>query len=613
MAKETSQLLAHEGSISRLSPFLFLSLFLLLWNLVFTAVGVYLNEINPKQLQNIYIVSVVCFPFFCVIPVHLKYVVLCCKCFEKRTCHKFWKLCEALLYDLIFVAMGTLYLAGDNLPIFICSTKDEVDREECRGQSSIILGVSLLLHAMLYLAGIFKLKVPTPPIYPVTGRIRRAYQNILQLGSLTIFLDQTFSTVVRQYVTHLNIEADEIRNCARDCVGNITETDCLAKLNAEVWMFLAALTAILLFIALGLIVKNLKDYCSCCLIDFHAQYHKVACWNLVENILIIFIQVICVTGFMVIYALADNRWLWICVIEDKDLSFNFRVGLLYILLASSFVLILMYIIIICLPGLGIVKKYEKGFFQEYEYAEILAKQHNSGWKCERALAHAKHSTRSGDHSESQSRPPPPFDITENISEIAVEDNHGTMSISVHMEGKTTCMKGLGYLCNKTWDCFEGSKSSAEPSDHEDNSHQHTTYWEQLQKECQLRSNRNTRCCVRTRETEEETKLLTYGNNYRVEDVTLAPPSQDETESPSASSDKLENKEGRKQLNEDNEYQAHLPNFGDNSQELTSNSFKAMDFTNLTQRPQECRRTAELVELKEHRKPSAGVGGADQQP
>ena len=326
MAKETSQLLAHEGSISRLSPFLFLSLFLLLWNLVFTAAGVYLNEINPKQLQEIYIVSVVCFPFFCGISLGLKYFVLCYKCSEKRTCRKFCKLFEALLYDLIFLVMGTLYLAGDNLPIFICSKKDEADREECRGQSSIILGVSLLLHAMLYLAGIFKLKVPTTPIISVTGRIRRAYRNILQLGSLTIFLDQTFSTVVRQYVTHLNIEANETLNCARDCVGNITATDCLAQLNKEVWMFLTALTAILLFIALGLIVKNLKDYCSCWLID--TRFKTVIICHLVENILIIFIQVICVTGFMVIYTLADNRWLWICVIEDKDVSFRFRVGLL---------------------------------------------------------------------------------------------------------------------------------------------------------------------------------------------------------------------------------------------------------------------------------------------
>ena len=144
---------------------------------------------------------------------------------------------------------------------------------------------------MLYLAGIFKLKVPTTPIISVTGRIRRAYRNILQLGSLTIFLDQTFSTVVWQYVTHLNIEANETLNCARDCVGNITATDCLAQLNKDVWMFLTALTAILLFIALGLIVKNLKDYCSCWLID--TRFKTVIICHLVENILIIFIQVIC--------------------------------------------------------------------------------------------------------------------------------------------------------------------------------------------------------------------------------------------------------------------------------------------------------------------------------
>ena len=79
-------------------------------------------------------------------------------CTTQRSRHRCHKSVALFLHDLIFVAMGTLYLAGDNLPILICSGMSNTDdREDCIETSSIIIGFSLLMHTALYIAGSFKL------------------------------------------------------------------------------------------------------------------------------------------------------------------------------------------------------------------------------------------------------------------------------------------------------------------------------------------------------------------------------------------------------------------------------------------------------------------------
>ena len=112
---------------------------------------------------------------------------------------------------------------------------------------------SQLLHTALYLANTFKLS-PAKATFPVTGRIRKAYQSILQLLGFTIFIDQNFSTVVT-LITHIDIEADDGPNGT----GNVLVT----ASQYDVGGFAAALFAIVLPIVLGLVVKNYMDYCSC--------------------------------------------------------------------------------------------------------------------------------------------------------------------------------------------------------------------------------------------------------------------------------------------------------------------------------------------------------------
>ena len=386
---EPHENVAPINTISRLSPYLFFSLLLLIWNIVFTILGVHLNDDNPldytivKGKEGLYYSSLVGFFIVCLTLTFIKCGFICCITRKKARCHRSRKVVETLLYNIIFIIMGTLYLAGDNLLGLICSGTDKtVDKDNCIETSSIILGVSLLLHAALYVAGTFNLK-PTASTLPVTGRIRKAYQSILQLAALTIFLDQTFTTVVRLF-TDTDIEFDESPNC--DCPGNTTT----CSSQREVVGFFAGLFIIMMFIVVGLLVKSWKDYCSCCWKKWCGQ---CGC-HVLENILI-FILYLVVIGFMAIYSLADNRWLWQCTSVSKNNPKYIRIGLLYISLLLSIIWIAMYIVIIGVPGVGIVWN-KKRYLDENDYISVKAEIEESEWVCKDAWVKRKANANGND-------------------------------------------------------------------------------------------------------------------------------------------------------------------------------------------------------------------------
>ena len=361
---------ANLGDVPRLSPFLFLSIFLLNYNMVFTLIGVVQSEgdavADEGAQRNAYIVSLVLFPALSLISVLVKCFTLCrSQKFTRRRCRK---IVEVFLYDVTFVFMGALYLAGDNLPIFICTGMNGMnDREACRGQSTYILGVSLLLHTALHLVGTLKLRSADMPTFPVTGRIRQAYQSVLQLAALAIFVDQAFSTVER-FVTHLDIEADETLNCG--CVGNKTATNCLSHINFSIGGFSLGLYLIVLIIVILLVVKNRKDYCSC----YWESTSKTRCCHCWENVCIFGAHALVII-FVVLYTLADNRWLWTCVALPNPTAG--RISMLTIAFVISLLWLGVYLAIIFLPGVGTVLN--RGFLNNYKCVTREAIMVNSEW------------------------------------------------------------------------------------------------------------------------------------------------------------------------------------------------------------------------------------------
>ena len=472
---------ANLGDVPRLSPFLFLSLFLLNYNMVFTLIGVVQSEgdavADEGAQRNAYIVSLVLFPTLSSMSVLIKCFTLCRS--QKFTRSRCCKIVEVFLYDMTFVFMGTLYLAGDNLPIFICTGMNGMkDTEACRGQSSYILGVSLLLHTALHLAGILKLRPADMPTFPVTGRIREAYQSILQLAALTILVDQAFSTVER-FVTHLDIEADETLNCG--CVGNKTATNCLSLINVEIGVFSLGLYLIVLFIVIGLVVKNGKDYCSCYWemkktddnlneTDGRKSKSKTVCCHCWENVCIFGAHTLVIV-FMVLYTLADNRWLWTCVALPNPTAG--RISMLSIALVISLLWFGVYLAIIFLPGVGtVLYKENREFFIKYECATLEAIVDNSEWVYKEVLAHKDDST---------------VNLTDSCDrDCLIKESHGSAILSLHIHEDITCWHSCGFFkcCNTPnqpcWDILKKKCKGYKPLE-EENEMIMFAYWGEKKK------------------------------------------------------------------------------------------------------------------------------------
>ena len=428
---------AHISSLSRSSPYLLISLFLLTWNIVFTLAGVNLNTENPLADETVtkkltaYIISLTSFPAVCIVVLSAKCL---CVCTTQRSHHWCRKSVVMAVHDLVFVVMGTLYLAGDNLPILYCSgMSNTVDKEDCIERSAIILGFSLLLHTALYIAGPFKLN-PAISTLPVTGRIRKAYQSILQLAALAILLDQTFTTVVK-FITIVDIEMDESPACG--CPGNTTNS----ASEREVAWFLTGLSSIILLIVIGIVVKGWKDYCSCCWKKRKSerrQYRR----QIVENILIFFMYIVVVL-FMVMYTLADSRWLYKCTPVCNGNPTVVRFGLLGTSLSLSFIWILLYGVIICCPGVCIICK-RKRAFAENDYVSVVAKRENCKWVC----TDARKRKVNGNGSTTNN--------TEIGNTMSIEDDYGSVSITLPIE-EDTCYASLQDTCcasllETEWEC-----------------------------------------------------------------------------------------------------------------------------------------------------------------
>ena len=361
--------LTHESDVIEYSPYLFLSLLVLSWNILSTLVGIGLNAGDPLAsgiavLKIIfYVLSLLGFFIIGGAAYLAKKCAFSSSCLNKfspsRTGSTLPKqvVLKDLLYNIIFMAMGVLYLAGDNSSIFICSTASTltVSRAACHDVSSMIVGISLLLHLVLYLVDILKILSTPKPTIPVEGRIRKAYENALQLAKFAILIDQTFTTAVHK-ITHVDLEDDAIGKCG--CHRNTTaEVErCSDTLNIEVGVFFSLLMTILLVIVVLVLMKNFKDYCKCCWNQMDSEDDKLVCCCLCWENFGIFTFYIFVFLFIVTYTLADNRWLWSCAIHDKDASFWMRIVFLLVSLTFTIVMSLVYICIIWHPSVCIVRQ-----------------------------------------------------------------------------------------------------------------------------------------------------------------------------------------------------------------------------------------------------------------
>ena len=361
--------LAHESDVIESSPYLFLSLLVLLWNVLSTLLGVALSVGDPLApgiaVMKITFYGLSLLIFLCIgVACLAKKRAFLSSCLNKfnpsktrPTLPRRIVLKKDLAYKIIFMLMGAFYLAGDNLPIFVCSTASTftVNKVACHDASAMIIGISLLLHLVLYLLDRLKISSASKPTIPVEGRIRKAYVNALQLAKYAILIDQTFTTVVH-HLTHVVLKDDAIGKCGCDRNTTAEIEHSLYILNIEVGVLFSAFMTLLVVIVVEELMKNLKNYCTCCWKEMDSEDDKLECrchcW---ENFAIFTIYIL-VFIFMAIYTLADNRWLWTYVIPDKDASFWMRIAFLLVSLTLTIVMGLVYICVIWHPSVCIVRQ-----------------------------------------------------------------------------------------------------------------------------------------------------------------------------------------------------------------------------------------------------------------
>ena len=117
----------HSHDISSHSSYLFLSLLLLACDLIISLVSVFQNKgmNEPSQYENGEVVWAysASLGIFAVLEVRISSLKLVSSLCCHKCKHQWRSELESVVFNVLFVAMGILYLAGDNLPTFVCSAK----------------------------------------------------------------------------------------------------------------------------------------------------------------------------------------------------------------------------------------------------------------------------------------------------------------------------------------------------------------------------------------------------------------------------------------------------------------------------------------------------------
>ena len=135
---------------------------------------------------------------------------------------------------------------------------------------------------------------------------------------------------------------------------------------------------------------------------------------------------------MGMYTLADNRWLWkyTALADIGDLTEE-RFGVLIVLLLFNIYWISLYVLILCLPGVGIVCK-KKGFFDENDNVTVLAEKEVHEWK----FTYAKGKDIKGRIIDLKHR-----------NGMEVEEDFRSVSVTLPIdENDITCKEGLMDWC-----------------------------------------------------------------------------------------------------------------------------------------------------------------------
>lgn len=260
-----------------------------------------------------------------------------------------------LAYDIFNCFMIFCYLVGDNLKQMVC----DPECGRCPMIAQFFTGISLLLNLTLILlkdgGGLSKGSLSST--LPVTGKRGGSYNKMLQIAAKVLIIDQALTAILE----HISTRAMD-SECAKMPVNNNSGTQ-LGFIIAYFVVIVLISVVVMVFLVWG----ERKTFCphDCCDKEKCCENCCEPCGQ--------WCFAFCTLIFVALFMVADIDWfwdLWKDSIHYTDARIA-RVCLLSLSFLFCLILILLYICIIALPGLGIVLKKKQNFLPEHGVHGVL--------------------------------------------------------------------------------------------------------------------------------------------------------------------------------------------------------------------------------------------------
>ena len=276
----------------------------------------------------------------------------CCRRFPKKPSnlgcvetleHYSEKICRKhVAYDLFNCFMIFCYLVGDNLKQMACIS----ECGPCPTIAQFFTGISLILNVTLILlreGGLSKGSLASA--YPTIGVRGDAYNKMFQVAAKALVIDQALTAILEHISTS---------ECAKNTVNN----NIIVQIGITIAYF-GFITLIILVVLMFLVWGQRKTFCPHgCGKNLQKCCETCAQWYFAFSILV----------FCALFMVADIDWFWDLWKDSPYFSSGAktaRISLLGISFLYCLSLIVLYICVIGIPGLGVVLKKKQFFLLEH--------------------------------------------------------------------------------------------------------------------------------------------------------------------------------------------------------------------------------------------------------
>ena len=260
-----------------------------------------------------------------------------------------------MIHDMAFSIMAILYLLGDNLEM-------ACEERYCPAVAQTLTGTSLVLNIFLTLLKVSGMKLNLPSAYPVIGIMGHVYDKMLGIAATTLTIDQTVTTILQS--VDIRIAAgttnDTIVQGNTLIVDNIREAQYAAS---GIMTFMCGVVVLVVLIVLALLARANRAVCchhKCSESEEVQNACKEVKWY--ERVF----QWLCgllVVVFAVLFLVGNTDWVY-DFFRPSTVSQPSTIVRLTTLCASFAVLCILsmvYILVVCLPGVCFARK-ENIFF-----------------------------------------------------------------------------------------------------------------------------------------------------------------------------------------------------------------------------------------------------------